>query len=370
MGVYLRNGSPYWYYSFTVHGRRYSGSTQTESKTLARQIADTKKTDLLRDQVALKIVKRMTLDELAKEFLEWSKSHKRSYGRDVVLTGHLSAFMGKKDIADITSLDVEAYKKRRVQEVKGATVNREVACLKRMFNLAIKWGHTGSNPVKGVEFFKEPKKNFRWFPEDEIEKFLAACGEKMRSIFLVGINTGMRISELLSLKWSQVDFTNCYITIEESKTDEYRKVKMNPVVVGALKSIARNGEHVITDSKGQPVRQINKAFKRTCKRADIAPASPHAMRHTFASHLMKLGVDPYTIMELGGWKSLEMVMRYSHLAPDHRQIAVNKLAGMECLKKCCNIAEILREPDASITSQVVVKFGSAPIAQMDRAEVS
>jgi hypothetical protein len=113
VGVYLRNGSPYWYYSFTVHGRRFSGTTKTESKSLARQIAEAKKTDLLRDQVGLKIVKRMTLDDLAKEFLEWSKSHKRSYNRDVVLAGHLSAFLGKKDIADISSLDVE------VQEVPG-----------------------------------------------------------------------------------------------------------------------------------------------------------------------------------------------------------------------------------------------------------
>lgn len=117
---------------------------------------------------------------------------------------------------------------------------------------------------------------------------------------------------------------------------------MNPIVAGALKSMARNGEHVITDSKGQPVRQINKAFKRTCKRAGIAPASPHAMRHPFASHLMKLGLDPYTITELGGLKSLEMVMRYSHLAPDHRQIAVNKLASTECRKNAAELPQLRR----------------------------
>lgn len=339
MGVYKRNGSPYWYYSFMVHDRRVSGSTKTQNKTLARQIAEAKKTDLLRGDAGLKVVRKMTLDALAKEFLEWSKSHKRSYRRDVVLVGHLSAFFGKKDIADISSLDVEAYKKRRVQEVKGSTVNREVACLKRMFNLASKWGHIDSNPVKGVEFFKEPKKNFRWFPEEEISKFLTASSRRMKAIYLVGINTGLRISELLALKWLQVDFANGYLTVEESKTDEYRKVKMNQVVTDVLKSIERNGEYVFANRDGRPLLRINKAFKSTCRRAGLTPATPHAMRHTFASHLMKLGVDPYTIMELGGWKSLEMVMRYSHLAPNHKQMAVNKLAGMECLK---NAADLLQ----------------------------
>lgn len=92
----------------------------------------------------------------------------------------------------------------------------------------------------------------------------------------------------------------------------------------------RTSEYVFVNRDGRPYHRITKAFKNTCRRAGIAPATPHAMRHMFASHLMKLGVDPYTIMELGGWKSLEMVMRYSHLSPDHKQRAVNKLAEMTC----------------------------------------
>lgn len=362
MGIYRRHGSPYWYYSFTVHGRRISGSTKALNKTLARQIAEAKKIDLLRDQVNLKVKRRMPLQELASEFLDWSKAHKRSYKRDVVLAGHLTTFMGSKDIVDISSLDVEEYKKKRVKEVKGSTVNREVACLKRMFNLAIKWGYLDSNSVKGVAFFKEPRKNFRWFPEEEIEKFLEVSSSRMKAIFLVGINTGLRISELLSLKWPQVDFINGYITVEESKTDEYRKVKMNPVVISVLETLERKSPHVFANAEGKPFYRINKAFKNTCKRAGIAPASPHAMRHTFASHLMKLGVDPYTVMELGGWKSLDMVMRYTHLAPDHRQMAVNKLAGIECLKNAAKSLQCSNgEPESG--QRKLIKINSAPIAQ-------
>ena len=103
-----------------------------------------------------------------------------------------------------------------------------------------------------MKFLKESKKNFRWFPEDAIEKFLKFCGRGLKSIFLVGINTGLRISELLSLKWKQVDFDNCYITIEESKTDEYRddyrKVKMNSVVINILKGLASMFSPVMMES--------------------------------------------------------------------------------------------------------------------------
>ena len=83
---------------------------------------------------------------------------------------------------------------------------------------------------------------------------------------------------------------------------------------------------------GKPFNRINKAFKNTCRRAGIEDSTPHVMRHTFASHLTMSGVDAQTIMELGGWKSLDLVMRYSHLAPEHKQIAVDKLDNL--LKYC------------------------------------
>lgn len=111
-----------------------------------------------------------------------------------------------------------------------------------------------------MKFLKESKKNFRWFPEDAIEKFLKFCGRGLKSIFLVGINTGLRISELLSLKWNQVDFDNCYITTEKSKTDEYRKVKMNSVVRSVLKGLEKNGEYVFSNHDGEPFQRINKSF--------------------------------------------------------------------------------------------------------------
>lgn len=92
--------------------------------------------------------------------------------------------------------------------------------------------------------------------------------------------------------------------------------------------LIRKGKFVFANYNGEPYQRVTKAFKSTCQRADIVVSTPHVMRHTFASHLTMLGVDPYTIMELGGWKSLDMVMRYSHLAPDHKQMAVNKLGEM------------------------------------------
>ena len=193
--------------------------------------------------------------------------------------------------------------------------------------MAMQWGRATDNPAKGVNKFREPKRSFRWWTEEEIEKFLNAClNERMKAITLVGINTGMRIGEILGLKWTDIDFDHKYITVQQSKSGEYRKVRMNQVVIGVLNKIERNGAYVFTTSNGERIKRIIKGFKLTAERAGIAPSTPHVMRHTFASHLTMLGVDPHTIMELGGWRSLDMVMRYSHLAPDHKQRAVDGLS--------------------------------------------
>ena len=334
MGIYKHPNSPYWYYTFTLEGKRFTESTRTSNKTLAREIYEARRVDFLRDQLGIQKKKRLPLSRLAKDFLEWSRAHKKSYRRDVILVDHFLNYFRGKDTRDISSLDVERYKQKRNKEVAPATVNREVACLKRMFNLAIEWEIASDNPVKGVKLFPEPKRSFRWWNEEEIRKFLNVSDDKIRAITLIGLNTGMRIGEMLSLRWSNIDFDNNYITIEESKGNTYRKVKMNSIVKEVLKDINTRNEFIFTNYNGKPLKSIRKSFVSTCKRAGIDRSTPHVMRHTFASHLTMLGVDPTTIMELGGWKSLELVQRYSHLAPDHKQKAVDKLAQM--LNYCLN----------------------------------
>lgn len=329
MGLYKHPNSPYWYYSFSVNGQRITGSTRTTNKTIAKQIFETEKVDYLRGDKKLNSNNRITLFEVKNEFLEWSKLHKRSYNRDVTIVNHLFKFFGNKQIRDIKNVDIERYKRKRVGEVSRSTVNRELACFKRMFNLAIQWGMTSENPINGVSLFRETKRSFRWWTKEEIRKFLAACDKRFRRIAVVGLNTGLRTGELLSLRWSQVDLENRILTVERAKNGTYRRVRMNVLVVEALKESKSNHEYVFVNPKtNKPYYGIRKVFENTCKRAGIERSTPHVMRHTFASQLTMAGVDPQTIMELGGWKSLDLVIRYSHLAPTHKQQAVDKLADL------------------------------------------
>ncbi|KAA3656670.1 MAG: site-specific integrase [Calditrichaeota bacterium] len=328
MGIRKHPNSPFWHFKFTVNGTTVTGSTKTKNKTLARQIYAAKRTDFLRGKNDIPKIEKISLPELATLFLKWSQANKKSYARDRILVNHLIKFFGKRNCDDISSFDVERYKTYRIRKVSPSTVNREIACLSRMYTLGKSWQKVYTNPVKSVQKFKEPKKSFRWWSEDEIEKVLNACQtDYMKAIVLVGINTGMRIDEILNLQWNDIDFQEKYITIQESKNGEYRKVRMNAMAIDAINSMRKRGKYVFSHRNGKRIKRINRGFSNLVTRAKIAHSTPHVMRHTFASHLTMLGVDPHTIMELGGWKSLDMVLRYSHLAPEHKQHAVDGLAN-------------------------------------------
>ncbi len=76
---------------------------------------------------------------------------------------------------------------------------------------------------------------------------------------------------------------------------------------------------------GLPYRHIRKSLDRASARAKLQGVTPHVLRHTFASRLVMNGVDLRTVQELGGWKNVAMVMRYSHLAVSHKKAAIVKL---------------------------------------------
>ncbi len=86
------------------------------------------------------------------------------------------------------------------------------------------------------------------------------------------------------------------------------------------------GQHVFAKADGNPYRSTRTAFDTACRNAKLTDVTgPHVLRRTFGSRLGMAGEDARTIQELGGWKNLKMVERYTHLIPDHKVAAIQKL---------------------------------------------
>ncbi len=151
---------------------------------------------------------------------------------------------------------------------------------------------------------------------------------------IVAIDTGIRLGELVNLKWSDIDFRERTITIKQSKTHEHKTIPMTERVFSVL--VERHRTPSITGYvftvKGAKVvdASLQGAFKDAVRKAGITNFRFHDLRHTFASRLMQSGVDIYTVAKLLGHKNITTTQRYAHLSTKHIRLAVdvlNKISG-------------------------------------------
>ena len=163
---------------------------------------------------------------------------------------------------------------------------------------------------------------------DEEERLLAAASEPTKTIILVGIYAGLRVrSEALTLKKADIDFQRRTLTVQaaHAKNGETKTVPISSELFAPLKLQMKRSksEYVFVKEDGiTPLKEIKTAFYAACRRANLKDVTPHVLRHTFASRLVMKGADLRTVQELGGWKSISMVERYSHLSDRHKAEAV------------------------------------------------
>lgn len=329
-----RNG---WFYCDFVDpsGRRIRKALKTRNEKIASQRLMKIQTEAYeKGYFEIRRPVKMLFSELASKVLEYVKDKKKSFNTFYIpVMKPLVKFFGEKLLHEITAKLVIQYQSMRKGQVSGSSANRELALLKRCFNLAIQWNITNFNPVKGIAFYREPKGRTRFLTQKEIECLLQYCPSWLREFVTVVVHTGMRLSEALSLKWQNIDLLHCKILLEHTKNDEPREIPMSDTVYQILANKYRmydckDYQPVFTpdSKKSYSSDYVYHSFKKAVRKAQLGEdICIHTLRHTWASHLAMSGVDLLTIKELGGWKTLSMVIRYSHLAEQHKREAIAKL---------------------------------------------
>lgn len=327
MGVFLRKGN--WYIDYYAQGRRIREKIST-NKTLALNVLRKRKVEVAENKhLDIKKQHKIKFEDFTKDYLELhSKPNNKSWKKsDWSNINTLKKFFSGKYLYEITPEMVEKFKATKIKEVSPARVNRLMSCLKSIFNRAIKWGKAQENPVAKVEMLKVNNKRLRYLEKEEITKLLANCHGHLKPIVIVALNTGMRKGEILNLKWQDVDFKRDIIYLLDTKNSDKREIPMNKMVKAALINVKKHPDsaYIFCNKDGKPYTQIRTSFFTSLKKSGIINFRFHDLRHTFASHLVMSGIDLNTVRELLGHKSLEMTLRYSHLSPDHKRRAVDKL---------------------------------------------
>lgn len=333
----IRQKGKDWWIDYYVHGRRKRKKIGPSKKLAINVLKDVHVKIAKGEYLGVYEDKKILFEEYAKEYLDYSKSNKSpsSHRRDQVSLNPnlIPAFKGHY-LYGITSHMIEKYKAERLKQAEPGTVNREVGCLRHMFNTAVRWGYVKRSPAHGVKMLKEPPGRVRYLDTKEIEALMKAMNQLTRGaatylkpIVVMALNTGMRKAEILTLKWAQVDLKGRKITVVKTKNNEVRTIPINETLFEELQNISRHPEspQVFFHPDGDAFKNVRKSFAKVLKEAKIQDFVFHDLRHTFASHLVMSGCNLRTIQQLMGHKDIKMTMRYSHLSKEHLQDAVAKL---------------------------------------------
>lgn len=327
MGVY-RRGSTY-YIDFYHEGRRVRERIGP-SKKQAEQALAVRQAEVLQGRFKLKTrTQSPKFSEFASDYVKYAKSNKRSWSRDELSLKHLTAAFGEKRLGEITPWLVEHYKAERAKDVRPATVNLELACLKHLFTLALTWGKADANPVKQVRLLRVRNQVERILTPEEEARLLEVASERLRPVVQIALNTGMRLGEIAVLRWEEIDEVRTAIRVRQSKGGKSRSIPMNRTVVDVLTGLRPNeaDSGPVFGVVANPGQFLRADFVRARKKAELTDVRFHDLRHTFATRLVTAGVDIVTVSRLLGHATIHMTIRYAHPAPDDLRRAVQALEG-------------------------------------------
>ncbi len=334
-GIYKR-GKIYWICYKNAGNKIVRESAKTDDLRKAESLLAMRRKNAHRGGVIDdKVYSPFTFSELTKKYHDFAAFQKSYYIKKIIIN-QLGEEFGSIDLGEFTTPLVEAYMTAGLAEgLKPATVNRRLACLKHMFRKAFEWGACSDEKLKHVrqvKFLKENNQRVRYLEPGECQSLIQVCEKyprlrHLKPIIITALNTGMRRGEILSLKWEQIDLKKGFIVFDDNPNGEKRQIPINEALSETLREMVRriDSDFVFVDSIGKPYKHIREAFASACRRTGLKDFRFQDLRHTFACHLVKAGIEIATVSKLMGHKSMAMTMRYSSLAPDHMKAAVNTL---------------------------------------------
>jgi len=250
--------------------------------------------------------------------------------RAILDTQILPRFGGAK-LSSLHREEIERWQAERLQgrgdrkPVSGSTANKELMRLKHLLNRAVAWGYLKDTPARLVKKVKEAPGRVRYLTSEEQQKILSAASPALQPYILAALQTGARRSELLALRWADVDMKAGTITFTKTKNGDSRTVPMTNTMRTLLTSLPRplDRQSLVLPEWVPPALTV--AFGRLVRSLGLADLRFHDLRHDAASTLTMAGVPQRTIMALLGHRDPRMTLRYQHLSPEHFRDAVRAL---------------------------------------------
>jgi integrase len=311
LAVKRRHGSNNWYIRGSIRGNRVDESTGTNDKRKAEEIRVKREAELLNESIH----GRSAVATFAVAALSYME-----HGGEKRYVRPLLKHFGTIKLSAIDQQAVDLCAKMLKPGASTATINRQIHTpLSSILKHAAKrkmcsfWPISRPRPTKGKT---------RWLSRTEAAALLRECAPHLKPLVVFMLYTGARVAEAVYLDWENVDLARGLVMFLDTKNGEDRGVPLHSEVASVLGNLPHRDGAVFRRPDGKPYEvkerddgggQIKTAFKGACRRAGIKNATPHTLRHTWATWHYAQNRDPIGLKKLGGWKTESMVTRYTHV---------------------------------------------------------
>lgn len=308
----------YWYARFTAKGIRVNRSTGRTEKAEAEKVESRWREQIL-NQSQLDEIPPHSWQEAVDSWYR-TKQHKRSLDDDLQKLTWLKKHFNGKLVTQIDTPLIERTLDKK-PNISNATRNRYYSVIRGVLKRAHFLGWIATMPA--IEMRPEKRSTPRHLTHDQAQALLACLNTERRQhlhdMVLFSLATGARESNVTGLRWNRINLAQkyAYVRAEGFKGKRSYRMPLNSTALSVLESRAGLHKTHVFSYRGNPVRHANRdGFQAARKEAGLDWLRWHDLRHTWASWHVMAGTPLRVLKELGGWKTLDMVMRYAHLAPD------------------------------------------------------
>ena len=336
-----RSGIYYlWYIDNQGRKRKISTRSATKSGALAflQSFKPQKQITISEELMPTSAKSGRKLSELIYEYQEHSATihtHHTQRCYNDCMKQFLEA-IGDKEITKISVREIERFFEKKQKEVSNWTARRHHIVISSIFETAKRWGYITSNPCRQITRAKMIEIHPIFFSVEELEKVYNVIDDlDIKDIVLCAFATGMRLSEIVTLQWHQIDTDRKIINVQNSdtfttKSKKCRIIPMNDMVFEIMER--RKKERVCdfvfhSDGRRYLEDHISKVFKKYVVKSGVnSKLHFHSLRHGFCSVLVQRGVSLYEVQKLAGHSSPSVTQIYSHLQPEIMHESVNKIS--------------------------------------------
>lgn len=326
MGAIYKRGAVYWI-KYYRNGKPYRESAKSDKEMEAKRLLKKREGEISEGKIPGIIFDKVRFESLVEDFLQdYRITEKKSLARAERSANHLKESFKGMRVTNITSPAINRYIEKRIaEEAENGTINRELAALKRMFNLGAQQTPPKVDRVPHISMLKENNVRQGFFESGDFQALRTNLPDYLKSFVTFGYKTGWRYSEITGLKWSQVDLkeNKAWLEAGTTKNDEARTVYLDSEMQSLfndlwesrkamMKETSKISPYVFLNETGKDrIKDIRGSWKAACTKAQIGERLFHDLRRTAVRNMVRAGVPETVAMKVSGHKTRSVFERYN-----------------------------------------------------------